>query len=104
VHCCPGLSFRTLVRLTVRHISPRLGSRLEFVSNPQRHFQEDAEWFAASRWGTPRRSAISWGSWMTENQRRESDVLCARDLVLRGITFFGLIAAVLLALLAIQWA
>jgi hypothetical protein len=41
---------------------------------------------------------------MTENQRRESDVLCARDLLLRGITFFGLIAAVLAVLLAIQWA
>ena len=40
---------------------------------------------------------------MTENQRREADVLCARDLLLRAITFFGLIAAVLLALLAIQW-
>jgi hypothetical protein len=39
---------------------------------------------------------------MTENQRREADVLCARDLVLRGITFVGLIAAVLVALLAIQ--
>jgi hypothetical protein len=47
--------------------------------------------------------SIIWGSGMTENQRRESDVLCARDLVLRGITFIGLIVAVLVALLAVQW-
>jgi hypothetical protein len=39
---------------------------------------------------------------MTENQRREADVLCARDLLLRGLTFFGLIALVLVALLAIE--
>jgi hypothetical protein len=44
----------------------------------------------------------NWGSSMLENERREADVLCARDLVVRGITFCGLITAVFLALLAIQ--
>ncbi|MFL5759255.1 MAG: hypothetical protein ACJ789_05930 [Thermomicrobiales bacterium] len=39
---------------------------------------------------------------MSENERREADVLCARDLIVRGITFLGLIVAVLVALLAIQ--
>jgi hypothetical protein len=39
---------------------------------------------------------------MEENRRRELDVLSTRDLVLRGITFIGLIAAVLVALVAIQ--
>jgi len=42
------------------------------------------------------------GLCMEENQRRELDVLNTRDLVVRGITFFGLIAAVLVALVAIQ--
>jgi len=53
--------------------------------------------------GNAEANAYHWGSWMEENRRRESDVLCARDLVVRGIVFFGLITAALLALLAIQW-
>jgi hypothetical protein len=52
--------------------------------------------------GNAEATGFQWGSRMTENQRREADVLCTRDLLLRGITFIGLIVAVLVALIAIQ--
>ncbi len=41
---------------------------------------------------------------MTENERRAEDMLDVRDLIVRGLSAIGLIAVMLLMLLAIQGA